>query len=87
MAMYIFFSGLLLGKVNNSYVFVRMGNTSAFRPALIEDIIITTINIENRIKQKVFKSETTLYHIPHAALREKCPNADLFLVRIFLYSD
>ena len=76
------------GKVNNSYVFVRLGNTSAFRPALIEDIIIAAINIENRIKKcYVFKSETKFYHIPHAALREKCPNTDLFLVRIFLYSD
>ena len=37
----------------------------------------------------LFKQKAALHRIPKRefSLREKCPNTELFLVRIFLYSD
>ena len=44
----------------------------------------------NSIKKNIYKYLITNLHKNVAlvfSLREKCPNTDLFLVRIFLYSD
>ena len=45
------------------------------------NIFFSTLNCVSFCIQKLYKMYTT------NALRKKCPNTELFLVRVFLYSD